>query len=280
MKAARLFGLDDLVLIEPSYADLTNPYYTLALLDTPSTEGILLIDEHDVPIALALSDGEWWGACSFLCRDPTAAVIEKIEELEGGICQAEREAWARAVREHYSTLLQNTVTPALEDVTKSRIAQVEYLVREVWNESPPGTRCLDCCCGSGIGSLALRSAGMHPLAFDNDAALISRGLSCGRLRAEDTVCIDATRASRYLPHAGRGLSLMLGSIGPYDAGMWKDIVAEILTLCDDAVITVGTREEGETIRGWVSPTGRPWNLWENTRDPIYDRWVCRIGPGV
>jgi hypothetical protein len=279
MNAAEVFGLDDLALIEPSFAELTNPYYTLALLEIPSAEGMLLIDEHDVPIALALSDGERWMACSFLCRGPTAAAIDKIDELDGGICQAEREEWARAVRGHYSTLLKNTVTPALEDVTASRIAQVEQLVREVWNESLD-TRCLDCCCGSGIGSLALRSVGMRPLAFDNDAALISRGLSSGRLRPEDTVCIDATRASCYLPSAGRGLALMLGSISPYDAGMWKDIVAEILTLCDDVVITVGTREEGEAIRGWVAHTARSFTLRENTRDPIYDRWVCRIGPRV
>jgi hypothetical protein len=73
---------------------------------------------------------------------------------------------------------------------------------------------------------------------------------------------------------------MLGSISPYDAGMWKDIVAEILTLCDDVVITVGTREEGEAIRGWVAHTARSCTLRENTRDPIYDRWVCRIGPRV
>ncbi|MDD1674397.1 MAG: hypothetical protein LUQ13_02005 [Methanomicrobiales archaeon] len=276
MNAAELLGLDAIRFIEPSFADLTNTFYTHVLLEIPSSQGILLIDENNIPIALAVSGGEAWIACSFLCRDPTREAIEKIEELEGEILQATREEWAAAVRAYYSLEIQNSVTPALEDVPPSRLRQVEDLLRELW-DGPAGMRCLDCCCGSGIGSRALHAIGLVPLAYDNDASLLSRGFSTGRLRLNETVCIDATRASHYLPHSGRGLVLMLGSINPYDAAMWKEILAEILELCEEALITVGTREEAEKIQEWTAPTGRSFSLRENTRDPIYDRWVCRIG---
>ncbi|MDD1676517.1 MAG: hypothetical protein LUQ40_02135 [Methanomicrobiales archaeon] len=279
MKAAEILGLDAIGFIEPSFADLTNTFFTHALLEVPSTQAMLLIDENDEPIALALSDGEGWVAGSFLCREPNREAIEKVEDLEGEIHQAGREEWAAAVREYYSLQIQHSVTPALEDVPATRTDQVQDLLRELWDGSA-GIRCLDCCCGSGVGSRALHAIGMVPLAYDNDASLLSRGFSTGRLRPSETVCIDATRASHYLPHTERGLVLMFGSINPYDAGMWQEILAEILVLCDEVAITVGTQEEGEKIQEWVAPSGRAFTLRENTRDPIYDRWVCRIGRPV
>ncbi|MDD1668434.1 MAG: hypothetical protein LUO97_01400 [Methanomicrobiales archaeon] len=274
MRAARIFELDGLTFIEPNFASLTDDIYTAALLGIPAVEGRLLIDPDENPLAMAVSDGKVWYAASFLLRSLPLEVIELCEDLDSEIHEEERSLWAAAVREYYSLLVGREVTPALEDLPPGRTAKLENLLEEVWGRGDDVT-CLDCCCGSGVGSRAARALGMQPLSYDSDPALLSLGLSSGRLLPGETMWMDATLAGQYLEPVPRGVAVMMGEINSFTAEMWETITGELLALVDEALITVGTEQEARRVEGWCSTLGHRADVFENRRDEFYDRWVCR-----
>lgn len=273
--AASILGLDDIRFIEPFFSSLPDDYFTDVLLDIPGDQGRLLVDEKSDPIALALCSEGQWLAGSFHLRSPTSLLIERFEQTAGDIYQEDRTVWSAAVRDYYSRNLMETITPAMDDLNPDRIPLVSSLLDEVWG-TLRGITCLDCCCGSGIGSLVLRSRGIAPLSFDIDEGLLARGLQTGRLLPEETMCIDATCAEAYIGHAPLGLGLMFGEINAFNRDLWEEITYRLLDLADNALITVGKRDEAELIGSWVSKTDKQFRFYENERDPIYDRWVCVI----
>jgi hypothetical protein len=197
MRAARILELEELTFIEPTFASLPEDLYTTALLRIPALEGRLLIDRDENPLAVAVSDGKGWYVANFLFRDLPLEVIELCEDLDSEIHEEDRSTWAAAVREYYSLLIRRTVTPSFEDLPPERPTRLRDLLEEVWGRGDPVT-CLDCCCGSGVGSSAARALGMLPLSFDSDSGLLSLGLIAGRLLPEETMWIDATLAGQYL----------------------------------------------------------------------------------
>lgn len=273
MKVAEILEIDGCRLVEPSFADLTVDPYTDLLLRTVPDEARLLVDEKEEPIALALHDDEGWHAASFLFREPTLAAIECFEAVGGDIYQESREAWLSAIREYYSAELLETTFPALEDLRPDREGKIRDLLDEVWGDRT-GTPCLDCCCGSGVGTAALRAGGVRALAYDNDPGLLALGLSKGRLVPSDTMCIDAQKASRYIAPVPLGAAFMVGEIYSYNTALWRSIVANLLALTDEALITVGTEEEAARVQEWCAGQGRETEIFENRRDPLYDRWCC------
>ncbi len=275
MRAADILEVSRLRFIEPSFADLPDSEWNEALLQAPAEEGRLLIDRHEEPLGLAFREGEDWTAGSFHLRPPSAALVARFEETGGDIYQDEKDAWAAAVREYYSIALAREITPALDDLNPDRIGMIEELVEGFWG-TPGGITCLDCCCGSGLGSLVLRRRGIHPLSYDNDPALLSLGLARGRLLPEETMWIDATVASRYTGNVTAGIGLMFGVINSFNAGMWERITAELISLTDYCLITVGTRDEADLVSRFATSRGREVEVLENPRDPIYDRFVCDI----
>jgi hypothetical protein len=275
LKSEEILGIDHVIFVEPCYSDLVDDSFTLQIIANPGDRGVLLVDENSDPLALALGDGHEWVAGSFHLRRPTAALIERFEETTGEIFQEDRETWAAAVREYYSSQIRNSVLPAVEDLNPERTRQIEELIDEYW-EGRAGFRCLDCCCGSGVGSVVLRSRGLLPLSYDNDATLLSLGLHKGRLRPDETMCIDATSADTFTGHAPLGLGLMFGMIHPLNEELWESITSCLISSVEAALITVGTAEEAGLVESWVEGSGRACEVVENTRDPIYDRWVCSI----
>lgn len=274
MKACRILELGELTFIEPTFASLTEDLYTTALLGIPAVEGRLLIDRDENPLAVAVSDGKGWYAASFLFRNPPLEVIELCEDLDSEIHQEERSIWAAAVREYYSLLIGRTVTPALEDLPPDRPTKLRALLDEVWGRGDAIT-CLDCCCGSGVGSSAARALGMLPHSYDSDPALLSLGLSSGRLLPDETMWIDATLAGQYLEPVPRGIAVMMGEINTFTGEMWENITVEFLGLVNDALITVGTGQEARRVERWCRASGHRTEVTENRRDEFYDRWVCR-----
>lgn len=272
---ASILGFDYVRFIEPFFSSLPDDYFTGLLLDLPGDQGRLLVDEESDPIALALCSDGSWVAGSFHLRKPTASLIERFEETAGDIYQEGRSVWSAAVREYYSRELAATVIPAMDDLNPDRIPLVASLLDQVWGVRE-GNTCLDCCCGSGIGSHVLRSRGIFPLSYDIDEGLLSRGLQTGRLIPGETMCIDATCAESYIGHAPLGLGLMFGEINAFNRDLWEEITFTLLDLTDEALITVGKRDEAELIVSWVSETDRQVRFFENERDLIYDRWVCVI----
>ena len=274
MRAGGIFDLEELTFLEPSFSSLTEDLYTRALLGIPAVEGKLLIDTDEDPLAVAVSDGKEWYAASFLWRCLPLEVIELCEELDSDIHEVERSLWLAAVREYYSLVIMRTTTPALEDLPPDRPARLRSLLEEVWGRGDD-LACLDCCCGSGAGSSAARALGMQPLSYDNDPALLSLGLSTGRLLPGETMWIDASHAGQYLEPVPRGIALMMGEINTFTGEMWESITGELLALVDEALITAGTEDEARRVEGWCMASGHRAEVTENRRDLFYDRWVCR-----
>lgn len=274
MTIAEILELPECRMVEPEYADLISPGYTDILLTLPADEARLLVDEFEDPLALAVHSPRGWVAGTFLHRPPTRPVIDRFADIGGDIYQDRRSRWADAVRRYYSSLLCAGVAPAQEDLPPDRREKVRDLLEAVFGAGE-GEGCIDACCGSGVGSAAFCDLNMVPCSYDHDAALLVRGLSARRLSPDRTVCIDAALADRYLAPAPRGVMLMAGQIYSYTAETWKEIIQSFLRLAGDALFTTGTREEAELIADWCWTNGRRAEVWEQDRDPLYDRWCCR-----
>jgi hypothetical protein len=278
MKAAEILGLGAVRFIEPSFADLIDDACTARLEQSPALRGRLLLDEASDPLALALEEEGGWIAGSFLYRRPTSAVIQRFEDTNGDIYQEDREIWAAAVRDYFAREILATVTPAIDDLNPARSRIIEQLIRSAWGERP-GVTCLDCCCGSGVGSMVLRRLGMKPLSYDNDTALLSLGLRTGRLLPGETMCIDGTLAVKYTAPVPLGIGLMFGEIHAFNQEMWEAIVHALLVLTQEALITVGTEKEARLVEEWSLERRHETRVFENPADPIYDRWVIAAKGG-
>lgn len=277
MRTADILGVDTVRFIEPDFAALTNGRFNTVLAATKSDEGRLLLDEHEDPIALAFHGSDGWIAASFLCRNPSVALIELFESVNGEIFQEDRVVWAGAVREYFSNCLVAKVPPSIDDLNPKRHGILKNLICGVWGKSQ-GETCIDCCCGSGVGSAVLRDLGFSPLSYDNDESLLSRGLMEKRLLPKETMWIDATIASRYIEPVPKGVAIMAGEFNSFNQDMWERIVGELCSITHETLITVGTEKEAMLVCEWGTAMDRSVNLKENPADPIYDLWVCLVLP--
>ncbi len=273
MKAAAILEVDALAFIEPSFAALTDPLYTDLLATDNGDEGRMLVDEHDDPIAVAFHEKSGWIAGSFLCRHPSVALIDAFEQVNGEIYQEDRAVWAAAVREYFSLLLAKEVPPAMEDLNPVRKGILTDVIEGVWGKGS-GETCIDCGCGSGVGSLVLRELGFTPLSYDNDPTLLTLGFEKGRLLPEETMCLDATQVSRYIDTVPKGIGIMMGEINTFSADMWHRIAAGLFAVSRETLITVGTEPETHLIKEWGEEAGRTVEVRESPGDAFYDHWVC------
>jgi len=274
MNVTEILDIDEVRFVEPEFAAQTDYLFNDVLAAAGGDEGRLLVDGDGEPIALAFHGPGGWLAASFLFRNPTVGLIEQFESMNGEIFEEDRPVFSAAVREYYSNLLIKEVTPAIEDLNPVRRGILSALIGKHWGRGYHG-RCIDCCCGSGVGSLVLRDLGYVPLSFDNDASLLSRGLAAGRLLPSETMCIDALFASRYIEPVPRGIGIMMGAINTFSQEMWEGIVQELFLISQETLITVGTEDEARLIQKWGEAMERTVEVTENPADPIYDLWVCR-----
>ncbi|NYT12395.1 MAG: hypothetical protein GKC03_07610 [Methanomassiliicoccales archaeon] len=276
MKAADLLDLPDIKFIEPNFESLVDNSYTSELLRIDAEESILLVDENEWPLAFGVFDGQKWIFANFLLRQPPRGILDAFEQIGGRIFQEDWEVWNSAVMEYYSLMLLRDTTPAIEDFSVDRMNQIVTLIKEVWGIAD-GTKCLDVGCGSGMGSVALRRLGYSPLAYDNDPSQLALGMISGRLDPSETLCIDGTIASRYISPTPKGLCLMAGTIDHTASWFWKEIIDQMLVIADEVLVTVGMEKESDFVSEWANDRGRTVEVFENQRDPFYDRWVCVIG---
>ncbi len=274
MNVDEILGVDAVRFVEPEFAAQSDRLFNDVLAAAGGDEGRFLIDGDGEPLALAFHGPGGWLAGSFLYRNPTAGLIEQFESMNGEIFEEERNVFSAAVRHYYSNLLLEEVSPALEDLNPVRRGILTRLIEQHWGRGTHET-CVDCCCGSGVGSLVLRDTGYTPLSYDNDASLLTRGLATGRLLPEETMCLDAMVASRYVEPVPRGIGIMMGEINDFTREMWERIVGELFLVSKDTLITVGTEPEARLIQTWGTAMERTVEVTENPGDPIYDLWVCR-----
>ena len=239
----------------------------------PAKEALFITDEHDSLLAIARPEQgrlQVWPILFSECQDRD---IQVPPGTAGRLVQCTRYDWIAALRAYYCLRLVGRTSPIKEMDQAGRALALRELVTETWGVVPDGARCLDCCCGSGMGSRALRQCGMSPVSYDNMPGQIALGILRGRIRAEETVCIDATIASRYIDPAERGIGLMLGEITPVNAGIWEQIVSELLLLSRETLITVVHKTEAVRVKRWCEARGRIVEIAENSRHPIFDHWV-------
>jgi hypothetical protein len=269
MMTADLFGLDDLFFLEPSYDRLIDQRFTDQMVAMGSSEGRVLLDEEERPLAVAVKQDHWYGI-SLIHREPTDGLIAMIEDMDIDVFQTRRRDYIGAMREYYSVLIMHNVVPAGEDLSKQRLVQVKDLILKSFGKQK-GKTCLDTGCGSGLGSLALHELGMNAVSYDMDLALLSLGLSSGRLYYHEAMQIDATRADQYIEPEPFGMVLMAGKIAEFNSFLWKQIIQRTLLLSETTLITVETEMEARMVEPWCE--GRKVKVFENERDPFYDRWV-------
>jgi hypothetical protein len=195
MNVTEILGVDAVRFVEPEFAAQTDSLFNDVLAAAGGDEGRLLIDGDGEPLALAFHGPGGWLAASFLFRNPTVGLIEQFESMNGEIFEEDRPVFSAAVREYYCNLLIKEVPPAIEDLNPVRRGILNALIEKHWARGYHG-RCIDCCCGSGVGSQVLRDLGYVPLSYDNDASLLTRGLAAGRLLPSETMCLDALVAAR------------------------------------------------------------------------------------
>ncbi|MCX6651512.1 MAG: hypothetical protein NT131_07655 [Methanomassiliicoccales archaeon] len=273
MALSELFELEEVRLVERSVEDLTNESLLVHML-SGSNEVRLLVDDEETPLAMARED-DGWKAVSFLWKEPSDELIEALPELDIKVFMCTKGIYREAIFDHFCRSLMNECQPAIEDLPEDRVKKVSDLIWKEWSFKP-GDLCYDCCCGSGVGSLALTKVGLSSFAFDMDKELLCRGLSEGRLQTWSTVQLDASKASEYLDRVPFAIMLMAGDINTVNAWTWQRIFEQVLLLADKVLVTVASEEEAELLRKWSEGKGRACRVFENPRDAFYDRWVCSI----
>jgi hypothetical protein len=273
MALCELFQVEEIRLVEGSFEELTNESL-LAQMLRGSPEVRLLIDDQETPLAMARNDNGW-KTVSFLWKEPSEELIEILPEMDIKVYTCSTETYREAICDHFSRLMLQDCQPAMDDLPEDRVKKVSNLVWKEW-DFKPGELCYDCCCGSGVGSLALSKVGLRAFGYDVDRGLLCRGLKSGRLQTYSTAQLDGTKASRYLERAHFALMLMAGDIDPVNARMWQSIFEEVLLLADRVLVTTASEEEANMMRSWAEAKGHICRVFENPRDPFYDRWVCSI----
>lgn len=277
MHVRDLFEADEVSLVEPLFSDLCYTEMDELLLRIPGEKTRILIDEDDEILSLAIENPEGLQASCFHLRTPSETLITRFEESEGEVYQVARSEFEDSVRAYYSGSLLKTSIPAPNDLNPARLAVTRELIREAIGGNTDLV-CLDCCCGSGIGSGLLTEMGLNPLSYDNDDSLLARGLQEGRLRSERTMWIDGKLLEQYLTHpVDYAFGFMLGEIQPFNEDIWAEIISAICSVSEKALLTVGTKPEADLISEWLDDAGINHTIREHDRDPIYDRWVCSVG---
>ncbi|HWQ65500.1 MAG TPA: hypothetical protein VN372_01395 [Methanospirillum sp.] len=275
MQLAELFEADQISLVEPLFSDLCYVEMDELILNIPSDKVRILIDEGDDVLSFAVDapDGTVKAACCHL-RSPSDELFNRFNDIDGDVYQVPRIEFEDAVRRYYCERLPALSLPAGEDLNPDRFAITLDLVKSIVGDEKD-VSCLDCCCGSGIGTHALRALGLNPLSYDNDDALLARGLKEGRLLPDRTMWIDGRNIEHYLTEpVDCAFGFMLGEFQQFNEDDWNNIVGGFCSVADQALMTVGTEREMDIISAWLTGAGMDHEIWENERDPIYDRWVC------
>lgn len=276
MTIESMLEVDNLTFLEPDYSSLINSGEPAVILKNSERflrAAKMLIDENENPVVFAVESGYDWSATSWTHRNPFAEEIGIFESLDGEIYQENRTDIDSALREYFSRRFVNEISPSADDLTAELVSKVEELIHEYFGENISGI-CIDACCGSGVGASIMRKMGGSVLAYDNDPGLIALGIAEGRLIPKDTACIDAKNASAYMPDAEYGLGIMFGQMYEYTKELWQPIVEELAGITSKTLITVATDQEAVWVKEWAANVGRELEIFENDRDPIYDRWVC------
>lgn len=275
MTIADLLEIQEITLSEPLFSDLLYQDIDTIILQEPIEKGKILVDEEENPVIFAgYNSNIGWIGCCTLFRNPSLPLIEYFEEAELEMYQENRSIVTDTVREYYSKNLQKTVLPGPDDLNPNRASSIDELLKKTMGFET-GSLCLDCCCGTGVGSMVMRDHGMIPLAYDNDESLLVRGMNEGRLKPERTMWIDGRLINDFLTEpVPVSCGFMIGEVHSFNAHIWKDIIIAACNASEKILFTTGTEPEIIQVKDWASEAGKKVEIFESDSDPIYDRWIC------
>lgn len=275
MKVAELLEIENLELVEPLFSDLVYMEMDGIFLEEKSDTGRILVDENENPAVFAIKTGDnYWKGCSTLYREPSLPLLDRFEELDFDIFQEDRNTIEECIREQFSLNLLKEVTPGADDLNPVRAENIREIIRKNFGNGS-GDTCLDCCCGTGVGSMVIEDLGFYSLAYDNDESLLSQGMRSRRLKPQRTMWIDGREINRYISGTSQyACGFMFGEIHSFNRDIWKDITISLCEVAERVIITAGTQPEIDQIEGWISAIGKKTEVYEYDADPIYDRFVC------
>lgn len=275
MTIADILEIQEITLSEPLFSDLLYQDMDTIILQEPIEKGKILVDEEENPVIFAgYNSNNGWVGCCTLFRNPSLPLIEYFEEAELEMYQENRSIVTDTIREYYSKNLQKTVLPGPDDLNPDRASSIDELLKKTTGFET-GSLCLDCCCGTGVGSMVMRDHGMNPLAYDNDESLLVRGMNEGRLKPERTMWIDGRLINDFLSETVPvSCGFMIGEVHSFNAHIWKDIIIAACNASEKILFTTGTEPEIIQVKDWASEAGKKVKIFESDSDPIYDRWVC------
>ena len=161
MKAAEILGVDAVRFVEPEFAAQTDSRFNALLAETGAMKGGSLLMRRRT----ARPRVPWTGRldCRFVpVPEPFGWAHRAVREHErrdlpgrpGGLCRG-------SPGDISAMSLVAEVPPPIEDLNPTRQGSSASSSRSIWGRGS-GETCIDCCCGSGVGSLCSGISGMLP----------------------------------------------------------------------------------------------------------------------
>lgn len=294
---------ENIYFVEESYAAQRELIRTIPFLrNIAQSEGLRarLISDGSDAVGLAIFNEEtddtpafWSVFTDSVCmavEGRNAQYRQLVQEIAGKgsieTVHASGEELRRAIREYYSIELANReLCPECRekrepyDMVYVR-ARVERL-KKFLGTLDLDTSCamLEICCGNGMATSALHDLGFSPLCTDFDKCQVCQGLEHGILVPADTAVVDATRLSRFFPEKSFDMvaGFMMGTIYPYNAGLWKLMLQESVKVAKDngtLLFTVNRKDEADVVASALEEYGVTGELIDNTDERgLYDQWA-------
>lgn len=159
-----------------------------------------------------------------------------------------------------------------------RISRLESMLKELLEDVlDDGSQVLEVGCGSGIGTIVLRSLGTEPWAMDVDRCEVCQGLRAGALDPRRTFVLDARLLPRFFSTESFDavMGFMVGLIDDSNWHIWRDIIVKSSSLARNTVLyTVYSKREAERIADLLANLGWDGRLIDNSSSiAVYDQWV-------
>lgn len=192
--------------------------------------------------------------------------------------------FTEAVIEYYSyalvnrQLCENCIT-AKEPYEMSYIPGRKTRLKAILEKYELKGYILEICCGNGMSTLPLHEMGYDPLTIDLDRCQICQGLEHKVLFPGRTIVLDATRLSEFFKEKSFDTltGFMLGTIYPFNRGIWEKIIVEAVKLLKPGgiiLITVNKKEEMEILNSALNKAHVTGKMIDNTdENGIFDQWV-------
>jgi len=237
--------------------------------DTPAFRAVFtnLISSTSVPNASSRQFSDIAGSLKLnrvhktSCKELNTAIIEyySLELVNRQLCEN-----CRIPKEPYEMVYIESRKTRLKELLDKYRLQGEIL---------------EICCGNGMSTLPLHDMGYTPLTIDHDKCQICQGLEHNVLDPVRTIVLDATNLTQFFREDtfDTVTGFMLGTIYPFNRGIWEKMVSEAVMLLKPGgmiLLTVNKREEMDILKGALEKAGASGDIIDNTDGKgIYDQWV-------